>query len=96
MATKKKMETKDLLGFENVVGFNEKLKAYLEENARQIIAISLIVCLTAGAVAYWTISSKASAQAAQNMLNQALNTMSATPPTEAGTNSRTVISNKRC
>jgi len=83
MTKKKKMETKDFLGFENVVDFNEKLKAYFEENARQIIAISLIICLTAGAVAYWTISSKAAAQAAQNMLNQALTAMSAAPPTEA-------------
>ena len=46
MAKKIKMETKDLLGFENMVNFNEKLKAYLEENARQIIAIALIVCLS--------------------------------------------------
>jgi len=83
MATKKKLGTKDLLGFENVVGFNEKLKAYFEENAKQIIAITLIVCLTAGATAYWIISNRASAQAAQNILNQALYTMSATPPTEA-------------
>ena len=82
MAIKKKMGTKDLLGFENVIGFNEKLKVYFEENARQIIAITLIVCLTAGATAYWIISKKASAQAAQNILNQALYTMSATPPTE--------------
>lgn len=83
MAAKKKMETKDLLGFENVVDFGEKLKAYFEENARQIIAISLIICLIAGAVAYWTISSRGSAQAAQNILNQALTIMSASPPTEA-------------
>lgn len=83
MAGKKKMGTKDLLGFENVVSSSEKLKAYFEENARQIIAISLIVCLTAGATAYWIISNKASAQAAQNILNKALYTMSATPPTEA-------------
>jgi predicted negative regulator of RcsB-dependent stress response len=83
MAQKKKMATKDFLGFENVVDFNEKLKAYFEENARQIIAIGLIICLSAGAVAYWTISSKASAQAAQNMLNQALTAMSAAPTTEA-------------
>jgi len=83
MATKKKMAAKDLLGFENVVGLSEKLKAYFEENARQIIAIGLIICLTAGAVAYWAISSKAAAQAAQNILNKALTTMSAAPPTEA-------------
>jgi len=83
MATKQKVMTKDLLGFENIVSFNEKLKAYLEENARQIIAIALIVCLAVGAVAYWTISSRASAQAAQSILNQALTTMSAVQKTEA-------------
>ena len=83
MATKIKVETKDLLGFENIVSFNQRLKAYLEENARQIIAIALIVCLTVGAVAYWTISSRASAQAAQSTLNQALTTMSAVQKTEA-------------
>jgi predicted negative regulator of RcsB-dependent stress response len=83
MAAKNKVVTKDLLGFENIVSFNEKLKAYFEENARQIIAIALIVCLSVGAVAYWTISSRASAQAAQSILNQALDTMSAVPKTEA-------------
>lgn len=83
MAKKIKLGTKDLLGFENIVSFNEKLKAYLEQNARQIIAIALIVCLAVGAVAYWTISSRTSAQAAQSILNQALTTMSAPAPTEA-------------
>ena len=83
MAAKQKVVTKDLLEFENIVSFNEKLKAYFEENARQIIAIALIVCLTVGAVAYWTISSRASAQTAQSILNQALATMSAPAPTEA-------------
>jgi len=82
MATKKKMTAKDLLGFESVVGLSEKLKVYFEENARQIIAIGLLICLTAGAVAYWAISSKAAAQAAQNILNNALTTMGAAPPTE--------------
>lgn len=83
MAAKQRVVTKDLLGFENIVSFNEKLKAYLEENARQIIAIALIVCLTVGAVAYWMISSRASAQTAQSILNQALATMGAPAPTEA-------------
>ena len=83
MAAKQRVVTKDLVDFENIVSFNEKLKAYFEENARQIIAIALIVCLTVGAVAYWTISSRASAQTAQSILNQALATMSAPAPTEA-------------
>ena len=43
MAAKKTMATKDILDFENVVGFNEKLKAYFEENARQIIATALLI-----------------------------------------------------
>lgn len=83
MAAKQKVVTKDLFDFENIVSFNDKLKVYLEENARQILAIALIVCLTVGAVAYWTISSRASAQTAQSILNQALTTMSAVQKTEA-------------
>jgi len=83
MSKKNKLKTKDLLGIEDVVGMGEKIKTYFEENARQIIAIGLIICLTAGAVAFWTISSKASAQAAQNILNKALTAMSSTPQTEA-------------
>ncbi len=82
MSKKNKLTTKDLIGIEEVVGAGEKLKAYFEENARRVIAICLILCLSAGAVAYWTISSKTSAQAAQNTLNQALTTMGTAPPTE--------------
>jgi tetratricopeptide (TPR) repeat protein len=83
MASKKHMTSGDLLGFENVVGTGEKIKAYFEENARQIIAISLIVCLSAGAIAYWVISTRASAQASQGLLNQALAAMGSAPPSEA-------------
>lgn len=83
MAQKKKMETRDFAGFENIITTGEKFKTYFEENARQIIAISLIICLAAGAVAYWTINRKAEAQTAQNLLNNALNTMNAIPSTEA-------------
>ena len=83
MAAKKTMATKDLLDFEHVVGFNEKIKAYFEENARQIIAMALLICLIAAAIAYWAVSIKTSAQAAQNILNQALTTMSTPAQTEA-------------
>ncbi len=83
MSKKNKLKTRDLIGIEEIVGFGEKLKAYFEENAGQIIAIALTICLCAGAVTYWTISSKASAMAAQNILNQSLTIMSASPPTEA-------------
>lgn len=83
MAQKKQMETRDLVGFENIVSGGEKIKAYFEENARQIIAVSLIICLAAGAVTYWTISSRAAEQTAQSLLNTALNAMSAMPVAEA-------------
>jgi len=83
MSKKNTLKTKDLSGIEEIVGMGERTKAYFEENARQIIAIALIICMAAGAVAYWTISSKAAAQTAQSLLNKALNTMQAMPATEA-------------
>jgi tetratricopeptide (TPR) repeat protein len=83
MAQKKQMETRDLVGFDSIVSGGEKIKAYFEENARQIIAVSLIICLAAGATAYWTISSRAAAQTAQSLLNTALNAMNSMSRTEA-------------
>jgi len=80
MAAAKKMKTRDFAEFENIVSFGEKIKAYWEENARQIIAICLIICLAAGGFAYWTISSRSSAQAAQSLLNQALTMMDSAAP----------------
>ncbi len=75
MATKKTMKTSDFVEFDTLVGFGEKVKAYWEENARQLIAVALIICLAAGAVAYWAISSRTAEQSAQALLNTALTTI---------------------
>ncbi len=83
MAAKKTIKTSDFMEFDTIVGAGEKLKAYWDENSRQIIAVGLIICLAAGAGVYWRISSRASAQAAQGLLNEALTTMTASQPTEA-------------
>jgi len=83
MAAKKTMKTGDFIEFDTIVGFGEKLTAYWEENSRQIIALALIICLAAGAAVYWTISSRASAETAQGLLNEALTTLNANHPTEA-------------
>lgn len=85
MASKKTVKPSDFKEFDTVVGLGEKLKAYWDENSRQIIAIALIVCLGAGSAAYWIVSSRNSARTAQGLLNQALGLMSASEPDKTGT-----------
>jgi predicted negative regulator of RcsB-dependent stress response len=83
MATRKTMKTKDFMEFDTIVGFGEKIRAYWEENSRQLIAIGLIICLAAGAAAYWATSARTSARTAHSILNNALTLMSSTAPTDA-------------
>lgn len=72
MAAKKTMSSKEILQSDALFSFWERLQAYLEENARQLMAIGLVIVVLAAGIGFWKVSQSRTEKEALNLYYDAM------------------------